>query len=128
MAIPSDHLALSVRLDSRHRRRRSPLPRRARRGRWGAPIAEAAADARFSAIRRALAAAHGEASCSHLARGGAQREGGKGWGFSAEQGLFATRVLTSQSASAPTAYRPHPACGSSRPRLWLAAVELPGRR
>jgi len=36
MALATDHLELSARLGSRHRRRRSPLPRRARRGRWGA--------------------------------------------------------------------------------------------
>src|SRR5207237_8610087 len=36
MAIPSDHLELSARLASHHRRRRPPAPRRARRGRWGA--------------------------------------------------------------------------------------------
>src|SRR2546426_5657623 len=42
--------------------------------------------------------------------------------------LFGTRVLTSQSSSAPTTYRPHATCGSSRPRLSLVAVELRGRR
>src|SRR5438105_595884 len=36
MALASDHLELSARLGSRHRRRRPPLPRRARRNRWRA--------------------------------------------------------------------------------------------
>jgi len=35
MALASDDLELAARLGSRHRRRRSPLPKRARRGRWG---------------------------------------------------------------------------------------------
>jgi len=35
-ALAGAHLELSARLGSRHRRRRSPLPRRARRGRWRA--------------------------------------------------------------------------------------------
>src|SRR4029453_102474 len=42
--------------------------------------------------------------------------------------LFGTRALTSQSSSAPTTCRPHATCGSSRPRLSLAAVELLARR
>src|SRR5436305_4982153 len=36
MALASDHLELAARLGSRHRRRRPPLPRRARRNRWRA--------------------------------------------------------------------------------------------
>src|SRR5207249_623121 len=42
--------------------------------------------------------------------------------------LFGTRVLTSQIWSAATTYRPHATCGSWRPRLSLAALELLGRR
>ena len=41
--------------------------------------------------------------------------------------LFGTRVLTSQSSSAPTS-RPHAACGNARPRLSAPAAELLGRR
>src|SRR6059036_3376687 len=101
MAIPSDHLELSARLASHHRRRRPPAPRRPRRGRWGARLRESrlgrgrafvgGVDARWqqSAVkasysrngRSASLAAHG----TYLARKGAQRGGGKGRGFSAEQ-------------------------------------------
>jgi type IV secretory pathway VirD2 relaxase len=101
MAIPSDHLELSARLASHHRRRRPPGPGRARRGRWGARqrgnrLGRGRAflggvDARWqrSAVkasysrngRSASWAAHG----TYLAREGAQRGGGKGRGFSAEQ-------------------------------------------
>jgi type IV secretory pathway VirD2 relaxase len=101
MALPSDHLELSARLGSRHRRRRSPVPRRARRSRWGARQRGSrlgrgraflsGADARWQRStvkasysrngRSASWAAHG----TYLAREGAQREGGKGRGFSAEQ-------------------------------------------
>src|SRR3989449_6793508 len=102
MALASDHLELSARLGSRHRRRRSPLPRRARRGRWGAGQREGrrgrgrafltgvAARWQRSTVkasysrngRSASWAAHG----TYLAREGAQREGGKGRGFRAERG------------------------------------------
>ena len=101
MAIPSDHLELSARLASRHRRRRPPGPRRARRGRWGARLRGSrlgrgraflgGVDARWQRStvkasysrngRSASWAAHG----TYLAREGAQRGGGKGRGFSAEQ-------------------------------------------
>src|SRR5213594_1981656 len=101
MAIPSDHLELSARLASHHRRRRPPAPRQARRGRWGARqrgsrLGRGRAflgnvDARWqrSAVkasysrngRSASWGAHG----TYLAREGAQRGGGKGRGFSAEQ-------------------------------------------
>src|SRR5262245_8697542 len=112
MAIPSDHLELSAPLASRHRPRRSPLPRRARRGRWGARQGGSrlgrgraflgGVDARWQRStvkasysrngRSASWAAHG----TYLARGGAQREGGKGRGFSAEQeGLDLAATLRS---------------------------------
>src|SRR5437773_7798205 len=101
MAIPSDHLELSARLASRHRRRRPPAPRRARRGRWGTRLRGnrlgrgraflGGVDARWQRStvkasysrngRSASWAAHG----TYLAREGAQRGGGKGRGFSAEQ-------------------------------------------
>src|SRR6266705_2894964 len=101
MAIPSDHLELSARLASHHRRRRPPAPRQARRGRWGARQRGSrlgrgraflgAVDARWQRStvkasysrngRSASWAAHG----TYLAREGAQRGGGKGRGFSAEQ-------------------------------------------
>ncbi len=101
MAIPSDHLELSARLASHHRRRRPPAPRRAPRGRWGARQRGSrlgrgraflgAVDARWQRStvkasysrngRSASWAAHG----TYLAREGAQRGGGKGRGFSAEQ-------------------------------------------
>src|SRR5947208_4108971 len=101
MAIPSDHLELSARLASRHRRRRPPAPRRARGGRWGARLRGSrlgrgraflgGVDARWQRStvkasysrngRSASWAAHG----TYLAREGAQRGGGKGRGFSAEQ-------------------------------------------
>src|SRR3989442_14332743 len=101
MTLASDHLELSARLASRHRRRRSPLPRRARRGRWrtgrlGGGRGRGRAfltgvDARWQRStvkasysrngRSASWAAHG----TYLAREGAQREGGKGPGFSAER-------------------------------------------
>src|SRR5881409_1945676 len=101
MAIPSDHLELSARLASRHRRRRPPAPRRARPGRWGARLRGSrlgrgraflgGVDARWQRStvkasysrngRSASWAAHG----TYLAREGAQRGGGKGRGFSAEQ-------------------------------------------
>ena len=101
MAIPSDHLELSARLASHHRRRRPPGPRRARRGRWGARLRGSrlgrgraflgGVDARWQRStvkasysrngRSASWAAHG----TYLAREGAQRDGGKGRGFSAEQ-------------------------------------------
>src|SRR2546429_7267505 len=101
MTPASDHLELSARLGSRHRRRRSPLPRRARRGRWrvgqlgggrgrGRAFL-AGVDPRWqrSAVkasysrngRSASWAAHG----TYLAREGAQRAGGKGRGFNAEK-------------------------------------------
>jgi type IV secretory pathway VirD2 relaxase len=101
MAISSDHLELSARLASRHRRRRPPAPRRARRGRWGARLRGSrlgrgraflgGVDARWQRStvkasysrngRSASWAAHG----TYLAREGAQRGGWKGRGFSAEQ-------------------------------------------
>src|SRR5947207_1697977 len=101
MAIPSDHLELSARLASHHRRRRPPTPPRARRGRWGtrqrrsrlgrgrAFLGGADARGQRSTVkasysrngRSASWAAHG----TYLAREGAQRGGGKGRGFSAEQ-------------------------------------------
>src|SRR5438128_3670233 len=101
MALSSGHLELSARLGSRHRRRRSPLPRRVRRGRWGARQRGArlgrgrafcgGVEARWQRStvkasysrngRSASWAAHG----TYLAREGARREGGKGRGFSAEQ-------------------------------------------
>src|SRR2546425_6269314 len=101
MAIPSDHLELSARLASRHRRRRPPAPRRARGGRWGARLRGSrlgrgraflgGVDARWqrSTVKAACSrngrsaswAAHG----TYLAREGAQREGGKGRGFSVEK-------------------------------------------
>src|SRR5438552_5149469 len=101
MAIPSDHLELSARLASHYRRRRPPAPRRARRGRWGARQRGSrlgrgraflgGVDARWQRStvkasysrngRSASWAAHG----TYLAREGAQRGGGKGRGFSAEQ-------------------------------------------
>src|SRR5947199_1580940 len=101
MAIPSDHLELSARLASRHRRGRPPAPRRARGGRWGARLRGSrlgrgraflgAVDGRWQRStvkasysrngRSASWASHG----TYLAREGAQRGGGKGRGFSAEQ-------------------------------------------
>jgi type IV secretory pathway VirD2 relaxase len=101
MALSSDHLELSARLGSRHRRRRPPAPRGARRGRWGARRRGSrlgrgraflgGVDARWQRStvkasysrngRSASWAAHG----TYLAREGAQRDGGKGRGFSAEQ-------------------------------------------
>src|SRR5919108_3579138 len=101
MAIPSDHLELSARLASPHRRRRPPAPRRARRGRWGARLRgnrlgrgraflggvdprwqRSTVKASYSRNGRSASwAAHG----TYLAREGAQRGGGKGRGFSAEQ-------------------------------------------
>jgi type IV secretory pathway VirD2 relaxase len=101
MELSSDHLELSARLGSRHRRRRPPAPRGARRGRWGARRRGSrlgrgraflgGVDARWQRStvkasysrngRSASWAAHG----TYLAREGAQREGGKGRGFSAEQ-------------------------------------------
>src|SRR3989449_4702939 len=100
MAVSSDHLELSARLGSRHRRRRSALPRRAGRARWGARQRGSrlgrgraflsGADARWQRStvkasysrngRSASWAAHG----TYLAREGAQREGGEGSGFNAE--------------------------------------------
>src|SRR5437762_10708336 len=108
--LASDHLELSARLASRHRRRRSPLPRRARRGRWRAGRLGGGrgrgrafltgVDARWQRStvkasysrngRSASWAAHG----TYLAREGAQREGGKGRGFSAErEGIDLTATL-----------------------------------
>ena len=101
MALPGDHLELSAPLGSRHRRRRPPVPRRARRGRWGARQRGSrlgrgraflsGVDARWQRStvkasysrngRSASWGAHG----TYLAREGAQRAGGKGRGFSAEQ-------------------------------------------
>src|SRR6059036_2600449 len=110
MAIPSDHLELSARLASHHRRRRPPAPGRARRGRWGARQRGSrlgrgraflgGVDARWQRStvkasysrngRSASWAAHG----TYLAREGAQREGGKGRGFSAErEGIDLTATL-----------------------------------
>src|SRR5438552_748251 len=109
-ALASDHLELSARLASRHRRRRSPLPRRARRGRWRAGRLGGGrgrgrafltgVDARWQRStvkasysrngRSASWAAHG----TYLAREGAQREGGKGRGFSGErEGIDLTATL-----------------------------------
>ncbi len=99
-ALASDHLELSARLSSHHRRRRSPLPRRMGRRRWRAGQLGGrrgrgrafltGVDARWQRStvkasyskngRSASWAAHG----TYLAREGAQREGGKGRGFSAE--------------------------------------------
>src|SRR3989475_2476521 len=101
MANPSDHLELSARLASRHRHRRPPAPRGARRGRWGARLHGSrlgrgraflgGVDARWqrSTVKTSYArngrgaswAAHG----TYLAREGAQREGAKGRGFDAER-------------------------------------------
>jgi hypothetical protein len=101
MALSSGHLELSARLGSRHRRRCSPVPRRARRTRWGARqrgsrlgrgrafLGGLDGNWRRSMVkasysrngRSASWGAHG----TYLAREGAQREGGKGRGFSAEQ-------------------------------------------
>jgi type IV secretory pathway VirD2 relaxase len=100
-ASTSDHLELSARLGSRHRRRQSALPRRARRSRWGigrfggrksrGRAFLTAVDARWQRStvkasysrngRSASWAAHG----TYLAREGAQHEGGKGRGFDAER-------------------------------------------
>jgi conjugative transfer signal peptidase TraF len=100
-ALASDHLDLSARLSSRHRRRHTPLPRGAGRRRWGGvairespPRGRAflsGVDPRWQRStvkasysrngRNASWAAHG----TYLAREGAQREGGKGRGFAAEQ-------------------------------------------
>src|SRR5258708_6534816 len=109
-ALASDHLELSARLDSRHRRRRSPWPRRARRDRWRAGRLGGGrgrgrafltgVDARWQRStvkasysrngRSASWAAHG----TYLAREGAQREGGKGRGFSGErEGIDLTATL-----------------------------------
>src|SRR2546427_2044276 len=101
MAIPSDHLELSTRLASRHRRRRAARPRRARRGRWGTHERGArrgrgrafstGVDARWqrSTVKASYARNGGSASWAahgtYLAREGAQREGGKGRGFGAER-------------------------------------------
>src|SRR2546428_14070293 len=101
MALASDHVELSARLARRHRRRRAPLPRRARRGRWRAGRLGGGrgrgrafltgVDARWQRStvkasysrngRSASWAAHG----TYLAREGAQREGGKGRGLSVER-------------------------------------------
>jgi len=101
MALSNDHLELSAHLGSRHRRRRSPVPRRARRGRWGARqrgsrlgrgrafLGSVGARWQRSTVkasysrngRSASWAAHG----TYLARKGAQRGGGKGRRFSAEK-------------------------------------------
>src|SRR5438132_7379488 len=110
MALASDHLELAARLGSRHRRRRPPLPRRARRNRWRAGRLGGGrgrgrafltgVDARWQRStvkasysrngRSASWAAHG----TYLAREGAQREGGKGRGFSAEhEGIDLTATL-----------------------------------
>src|SRR5438046_7552762 len=100
-ALAGAHLELSARLGSRQRRRRPPLPRRARRNRWragrlGGGLGRGRAflggvDAGWQRStvktsysrngRSASWAAHG----TYLAREGAQRGGGKGRGFSAEQ-------------------------------------------
>jgi type IV secretory pathway VirD2 relaxase len=100
-AVSSDHLELSARLSSRHRRRHAALPRRTRRIRWGTHSVSGrrgrgrafltGVDIRWQRStvkasyskngRGASWAAHG----TYLAREGAQREGGKGRGFSAEQ-------------------------------------------
>ena len=99
-ALASDHLELSARLGSRHRRRHAALPRRAHRRRWGSHdrggrrgrgrAFTTGMDARWQRStvkvsysrngRSASWAAHG----TYLAREGAQREGGKGRGFNAE--------------------------------------------
>src|SRR3989454_520146 len=110
MALAGDPLELSARLGSRHRRRRPPLPRRARRNRWRAGRLGGGrgrgrafltgVDARWERStvkasysrngRSASWAAHG----TYLAREGAQREGGKGRGFSAErEGIDLTATL-----------------------------------
>src|SRR3989442_13394883 len=110
MALASDHLELAARLGSRHSRRRPPLPRRARRNRWRAGRLGGGrgrgrafltgVDARWQRStvkasysrngRSASWAAHG----TYLAREGAQREGGKGPGFSAErEGIDLTATL-----------------------------------
>jgi type IV secretory pathway protease TraF len=63
MALPSGHLRLSARLGSRHRRRRPPAPRGARRGRWGARRRGNCPGPRPGVHQRrgcALAAEHGE--------------------------------------------------------------------
>lgn len=100
-AVISDHLQLSARLSSRHRRRHAALPRRTRRVRWGTQSVAGrrgrgrafltGVDVRWQRStvkasyskngRSASWAAHG----TYLAREGAQREGGKGRGFSSEQ-------------------------------------------
>jgi type IV secretory pathway VirD2 relaxase len=106
----SDHLELSARLGSRHRRRHAALPRRTRRRRWGTHERggrrgrgrafltgvdprwqRSAVKASYSRNGRSASwAAHG----TYLAREGAQREGGKGRGFGAEQeGINLTATL-----------------------------------
>jgi type IV secretory pathway VirD2 relaxase len=99
-AQPGDGLELSARLSSHHRRRQAPLPRRAGRWRWGSHERGSrlgrgrafltGVDARWQRStvkasyswngRSASWPAHG----TYLAREGAQREGGKGRGFSAD--------------------------------------------
>src|SRR5438445_1020561 len=127
MALSSGHLELSARLGSRHRRRRSPLPRRVRRGRWGARQRGArlgrgrafcgGVEARWQRStvkasysrngRSASWAAHG----TYLAREGARREGGKGRGFSAEQEVSISRRLSVAGSERATS-----GCGSSSSR------------
>ena len=100
-ASSTDHPGLSARLSSRDRRRHTALPRRTRRIRWGTHSLSGrrgrgrafltGVDVRWQRStvkasyskngRSASWAAHG----TYLAREGAQREGGKGRGFSAEQ-------------------------------------------
>jgi len=108
--VRSDNLELSARLSSRHRRRHAPLPRRLRRPRWGARSLTGrrrrgrafltGVDVRWQRStvkasysrngRSASWAAHG----TYLAREGAQREGGKGRGFTTEQeGVNLTTTL-----------------------------------
>src|SRR5437879_11786927 len=101
MALASDHLELSARLASRHRRRRSPLPRRARRGRWRAGRLGGGrgrgrafltgVDARWqrSTVKASYSrngrSASWAAPRTYLAREGSQREGGKERGVTADR-------------------------------------------
>jgi len=110
MALASDHLELAARLGSRHRRRRPPLPRRARRNRWRAGRLGGGrgrgrafltgVDARWQrSTAKAFYSRNGRSASwaapgTYLAREGAQREGGKGRGFSAErEGIDLTATL-----------------------------------
>jgi hypothetical protein len=128
MALSSDHLELSARLGSRHRRVAvAPVPRGARRGRWdvrrrGSRLGRGRAflggvDAHWQ--RSTVKASYSRNGAERLvgraqdvpgARG-RQREGGKGRGFSAEQvGIDLAATLRGGSGRAMSA------CGSSSSR------------